>query len=552
MKHINLNLKKKAIEPLITVILLIVVSVILVLLILSFSTNFSSRSLNKTENFGELKISDATHFVFPKSAVDGVVQFTYSPPTEIKKDINITHYRVINIPEMTEPVALSESKILSSSLNILELPCLYEYSTTTPDLYIQLITADNTYIDIKTKDAGMMCTPGGDGSEENPKIICTAEDLNAVRLNLDWNHALGKDIDLQCFSRRDVNGWEPIGNDEGFYGNLDGRNRTIKNMYINLPENDNIGLISAISLSLIKNLSFLNVEITGENSVGCIAGYVGDSFLDNLSCSGEIIGNYDVGGLVGLSYNSKIQNSYSIANVTGTTNAGGLVGYAAGEIINNYALGNVSGEEGIGGFIGTVADDLGDVTIINNYSAGLVLGEENTGGFIGKINESEINQIYENNFWDTITSEQLTNVGNAGGRITSEMKTQGTFTDWDFSTIWTIEEGRSYPYLRTNKQQPSPMSTLNVWGNWTGKPDWNCNFERSFTITLYSNGDKIYYTINGSLPSCDLGENPNQLEYENEITITTDPRITGLQAITCEQNKSSEIKQYACEGPIPI
>ena len=163
--------KRKALEPLIATILLVVVSVILVTIILTWGKEFSTNSLNKTNNFGDLKASDTTNFIYPKSAQDGVVQFTYSPPNQITEDINITHYRVINIPEMTEPIALEESVVLSPSLNVLELPCLYEYSTTTPDLTIQLITTENTYIDIKTKDQGMVCTSGGTGTEVDPKII---------------------------------------------------------------------------------------------------------------------------------------------------------------------------------------------------------------------------------------------------------------------------------------------------------------------------------------------------------------------------------------------
>ncbi len=31
------------------------------------------------------------------------------------------------------------------------------------------------------------------------------------------------------------------------------------------------------------------------------------------------------------------------------------------------------------------------------------------------------------------------------------------YVDWDFSTIWKIETGVSYPYLRNNEQIPHPV-----------------------------------------------------------------------------------------------
>jgi hypothetical protein len=37
------------------------------------------------------------------------------------------------------------------------------------------------------------------------------------------------------------------------------------------------------------------------------------------------------------------------------------------------------------------------------------------------------------------------------------MKQSATFTDWNFSTVWAIQEGTTYPYLRDNTQSPLPQ-----------------------------------------------------------------------------------------------
>ncbi|HOW29099.1 MAG TPA: hypothetical protein PK685_00250 [archaeon] len=480
--------KRKALEPLIATILLIVVSVILVTIILTWGKEFSTNSLNKTNNFGNLKASDTTNFIYPKSAQDGVVQFTYSPPNQITEDINITHYRVINIPEMTEPIALEESVVLSPSLNVLELPCLYEYSTTTPDLTIQLITAENTYIDIKTKDQGMVCTSGGTGTEVDPIIICTAEDLNAVRLHLDWNYSLGKDIDLQCFSRKDVNGWIPIGNlTTKFKGIFDGQNHVINNLYINRPGTDYIGLFGFADInSGIKYLGLNDTNIYGKTLIGSLAGanlgVISNSYANGyVKATGLGGGHANTGGLIGVNSGGTIFYSSFEGNVEGYgagSMVGGLVGqniikgyisncfakgavYGLGNYVggfsgandgargidNSYADCSVTGlNSATGGFVGATTLSTGE-GISNCYSWSAVNGVTDVGGFVGL----DYGEIFNNDFWDVNTSGQLTSA-DGEGKTTIEMKTQNTFTGWDFSSIWAISPSvnEGYPHLINN------------------------------------------------------------------------------------------------------
>lgn len=63
--------KQKAISPIVATILLVVVAVILVVIILSWGKDFTNKSLNKTNNIGQLKVSDATYFVYPKIVQGG-------------------------------------------------------------------------------------------------------------------------------------------------------------------------------------------------------------------------------------------------------------------------------------------------------------------------------------------------------------------------------------------------------------------------------------------------------------------------------------------------
>jgi hypothetical protein len=191
---------KKALTPIMSAILLLIVAVILITMILSWGKGFTNEGLNKAKEFGTLSASDATMFVYSKSYKDGVVRFTYSEPDYLKdEDIIITHYRVLQIPEMVS-VEFPDPLPLRQGDNIIPLPCLYEYSlSSSSELTIQLITTENKYIDIKQRDQGMVCTSGGTGTVADPIIVCNAEDLNGIRTDLDANYSLGKDIDLQCF-----------------------------------------------------------------------------------------------------------------------------------------------------------------------------------------------------------------------------------------------------------------------------------------------------------------------------------------------------------------
>ena len=315
----------------------------------------------------------------------------------------------------------------------------------------------------------------------------------------------------------DGNGWEPIGTlASHFAGSFDGNNYTISNLYINRPTTDNIGLFGDINAT-ITNISLEEVYIIGKNYVGAligegagnlvncnssgfvsgtssIGGISGYSFLGDLnfcssSCvisastdiagglvgwgmsaniynsyaSGDVSGVIYVGGLIGSAqFNTTISKSFATGDVSGTDYVGGLVGISemyTGNITNSYSLGNVIRSSGskttnFGGFIGYIDDAPGICT--NNYSIGSVSGSGWTPtikGFSG----NNLSTGSSGNFWDITTSGQTTSGTGATGKTTTQMKTQSTFTGWNFSGVWNINEGTTYPYLRANTQSPLPQ-----------------------------------------------------------------------------------------------
>jgi hypothetical protein len=146
-----------------------------------------------------------------------------------------------------------------------------------------------------------------------------------------------------------------------------------------------------------------------------------------------------VGGLVGSGGN--ISDSYATGDVEGTYRVGGLVG-SGGNISDSYATGDVEGKEQVGGLVGEFSG-LGRF-VKHSYSTGAVTGTAGLGGLIGVMLAGAV----EDSYYDTETSGRLDDRELGTPKNTEEMSQQATFENWDFTDIWVIDEGTSYPYLR--------------------------------------------------------------------------------------------------------
>lgn len=205
------------------------------------------------------------------------------------------------------------------------------------------------------------------------------------------------------------------------------------------------GLVGYLWINSLVDNSYAMGNVFGmKYSNGGLVGYLSyHSVIDNSYSTGFVNGDEEVGGLVGRTYNADITNSYTVSSVNGSHRVGGLVGYHFynANIDNSYALGNVSGNDTVGGFIGF--NSYG-TDIDNSYSAGLVVANFNVGGFIGVDDAS--GTTVTNSYWDNESSNQSSSVDGVG-ISTSGMKAEATFVGWDFSGVWNIVEGVSYPTL---------------------------------------------------------------------------------------------------------
>ena len=318
---------------------------------------------------------------------------------------------------------------------------------------------------------------GGDGSAEHPYQVSNATELNDVRNFLSSYFIQNADIDLNVSPYNTGSGWEPIGISSPYFtGNYDGDGHSIAGLFIDHPGTDNIGFFGLAFGATIQNLGVTDVNITGKSSVGGLVGYNRSSTVSNSYSTGIVSGSEGVGGLVGYNYSSTVSNSYSTGTVTGNSNyVGGLVGFnSSSTVSNSYSRGDVTRASGTNVYFGGFCGNNGS-TIQYCYSTGSVYytgtSDPTDKGFCGSTCTNN------NNFWDSDASNQSTATG-ATCKTTAQMKTQSTFTNWNFDTIWEIVggDGANYPRLIDN-----PDPTLPV-------------ILSTFTVQYLNNSPTLYWT----------------------------------------------------------
>ena len=324
-------------------------------------------------------------------------------------------------------------------------------------------------------------------------------DLDAVRHNLGGSYLLTNDLDsttagymeLASKTANGGMGWQPIGTSaDGFTGSFNGQGYQIRDLFINRPDQDHVGLFAHISwthpienVGAVENVGVVNGNVTGYSHVGTLVGdnsgivsnsYSTRSVTDGWTYIGSLVG-YDDGGLVSRSYSAgnvsgfryvgglvgaitgtravregTVMNCYSTSTVIGFTRTGGLVAsiVADGNVTGSYFAGSVNGTRWVAGL---VAENEGG-TVTNSYSSGGVTGRDYSGyvgGVVGFNLWGTISNCYstsiingkapvgglvgdnsegtvDESLWDIQTSGQPTSHGGTG-KTTTEMKNIATF-----------------------------------------------------------------------------------------------------------------------------
>ena len=355
--------------------------------------------------------------------------------------------------------------------------------------------------------------------------IRTWYDLDAVRGNLTGSHTLMNDLDsttagyteLASPTANQGKGWDPIGIEwVGLRGTFDGQGHEIRDLFINRPDEDLVGLFAEVDIgATVKNIGLVNATVTGKGGVGALVGLnwgtINNSYcignvtsdgsagglmgasgpgpVSNSHFTGSVTGGDNVGGLLGTNYDGSVNNCYSTGNVTGYSFVGGLIGENLFDAVgNSYSTCRVSGHESVGGLLGTnydgsvnncystgtvtgnssvgglVGENTLEGTVSNSYSTGSVSGNSTAGGLVGR----NTNATVSDSFWDIETSGQAGSAGGIG-RTTAQMQDIDTFSGarWKIvgiadpsqrnpSYIWNIVDGVTYPFLSWQPAQDMP------------------------------------------------------------------------------------------------
>lgn len=284
----------------------------------------------------------------------------------------------------------------------------------------------------------------GSGTEEDPYLIATVEDLYQVagalskkNLHEDQNepdyrdyqrshYRLTADLVLNDVSDFDnwatnppENSWTPMGE---LWGSFDGDGHTITGLYCRSTEalsgetNGRFGLFGGINGS-VCNLRLEKAFVDGRqgtnsHSVGVLAGYVGaDGSLRNCNGEGVVLGRdsggalNECGGLAGsnsglitdCTFEGKVEGGNSVY-------VGGLAGHSSGTISNCKVSAQVTGEcasgngSDAGGIVGSLSAFMKQEAVVENCTfEGEVTSNWYAGGIAGLLSGGrEVQAIVRN------------------------------------------------------------------------------------------------------------------------------------------------------------
>lgn len=272
---------------------------------------------------------------------------------------------------------------------------------------------------------------GGDGSPDNPYLICDLLHLDAVgEQDLGASFELRKDLLL-------AGSFDPIGSpDSPFYGHFNGNEYPIEGLAISDVYGESAGMFGAVATdAVIENVVLSDVQVVAGSRVGALVGQNGmnadepggdiiNCHVDGTVSGGDQDGEGYVGGLVGRMIGGSIVDSSFDGHVlSGGDDLGGLVGYAySADITNSRAEGfiEITGQETehIGGLVGeadgtgVISDSHTEVQISSDSDGDPdeITGEI-IGGLVGTQNEdAEIIRSYA-------TGDFITGVRAVGGLV---------------------------------------------------------------------------------------------------------------------------------------
>ena len=314
------------------------------------------------------------------------------------------------------------------------------------------------------------------GDDENVDILGYNYDANTGVYNVTSEKGLRAMAELVNGGKTDINitlakditlteVWTPIGNYSNQYtGTFDGNDHAISGLTIDQSGTRHVGLIGYIGNGgAVKNLKLTNVNVSGNMSVGSVAGW-NDGTISGCSVSGNIKGSQSVGGVVGNTYGNVTDCSVE-GMVIGTnkiSQTGGIVGVADKvHVTECHSSAIVEGNSYVGGIVGMGnGSNITACYATGEVKATIASGEANAGGVVGYItNYATVTACYATG---NVTATQGNNAGGVAGSSCG-----GTITACYHATGTVSGSARVGGVLGWNQTVTDPSSTVTAcyWQN---------------------------------------------------------------------------------------
>lgn len=301
-----------------------------------------------------------------------------------------------------------------------------------------------------------------------PVGITDADAFFKIGEDLSGSYRLLADIDFQGGNLT------PIGvSSKPFTGELDGGGFCLKNFKISSTA-ANTGIFGYASKASFRNLRIENAQVSSTNLyTGVLAGCADQCRIEAVCITGVTLSGGNVtGALAGLITGGSAVDCMVKGTVTGGNQTGGLSGYAIADavLMRCCADAEVSGKSHVGGLIGQMTASLTDCYALgqaksvtnHNYTGGIagygtkgsILNcfaacgaSQNSRGIIGYFDGAT---VIEKSYFDSLARGVLLSATENAAKLTTALVRKKFFEGWDFENVWEIDEGVSYPYLRSS------------------------------------------------------------------------------------------------------
>ena len=293
----------------------------------------------------------------------------------------------------------------------------------------------------------------GSGTNVDPYIIADVLDLQAMQADLTGHYVLGADIDASA--TRNWNGGQgfvPIGlGTEEFTGSFDGKGHAISNLHIDRIHSEYQGLFAVLNGATVRHVNLVDATLRCDRGGILAARAANGSVVAGCSATGKVTlrpGSDDAktGGLIGaVGTGSRVDRCFSGVDVQAgeRRQVGALIGYLRGRdtlsrpavLSNSYSYGTVTGNgRKQGNLLGDADASHVDRCYSRGYGKALI-------GFNWQ------DSVITNCYWDRDKGAASSHRGGTP-QSTAGMMHRATFANWDFTEVWDIVEGSSYPCLR--------------------------------------------------------------------------------------------------------